>query len=148
MRTKRRKLKKVLDLREQALEKRALELAQSKSQLQEALDEHTRESERLLVAEKRREQLAAGRIDVGSWIESEQWLAQRKTDLGRANGRVASAEATVQDAWHGVVDARIDKKRIELLDARLATDEIQRENRLELRLSDELAQRNRKRGDD
>ena len=144
MTSKRQKLKKVLDLREQALDKRAQELVHSKAQLVDALDAHSRESERLLVAETHREQLTAGPIDVGSWIEAEQWLAQKKTDLGRANGRVAAAEATVQEAWHGVVEARIDKKRIELLDARLTTGENQRENRLEQRLSDELAQRTRK----
>jgi flagellar biosynthesis chaperone FliJ len=60
---------------------------------------------------------------------------------------VAAAEANVQQALHGVVEARIDKKRIELLDARLATGEIARENRLEQRLSDELAQRSRKTDD-
>ncbi len=144
MTSKRQKLKKVLDLREQALDKRAQELLHSKAKLVDALDAHSRESERLLVAETHREQLTAGPIDVGSWIEAEQWLAQKKTDLGRANGRVVAAEATVQEAWHGVVEARIDKKRIELLDARLTTGENQRENRLEQRLSDELAQRTRK----
>ena len=144
MSPKRRKLKKVLDLRDQALERRAFELTQSKSLLDEAMDEHSRESERLLMAEKHREQLTSGAIDVGSWIEAEQWLAHRKTELGRANGRVAAAEANVQQARDEVVEARIDKKRIELLDARLATGETRQANRAEQRLSDELAQRNRR----
>lgn len=148
MSPRRRKIKQVLDLREQALEKRAHELAKSRSQLKDALDEHVRESERLLVAEKFREKLAEGPIDVNSWIEAEQWLAHRKTELGRADGRVASAEATVQTAWHGVVEARMDKKRIELLDERLASSELKQENRVEQKLSDELAQRNRKAEDD
>jgi flagellar export protein FliJ len=144
MSSKRRKLQKVLDLREQALGKRALELTQSKAQLKDALDEHSLESERLLVAEKQREKLTVGPIDVGSWIEAEQWLAQKKTDLGRAHGRVTAAEVTVQHAWDGVVEARIDKKRIELLDQRLATTETRLENRLEQRLTDEFAQRQKK----
>jgi len=144
MNQKRRKIKKVLDLREQALEQRALELTQSKSVLSDAQDEHTRESERLQIAQEHRVKLTSGAIDVNSWIEAEQWLAQRRMDLGRADGRVLAAEAGVQQAWQEVVDARIDKKRIELLEARLATGEAEQINRLEQRLSDELAQRHRK----
>lgn len=144
MSSKRQKIKRVLDLREQTLEKRAAELTQSKFQLQDALDEHSRESERLMVAERLRETLMTGPIDVNSWIEAEQWLAHRKTELGRADGRVASAEATVQTAWHGVVEARMDKKRIELLEERLATGELRRENLVEQRLTDEFARRKRK----
>jgi flagellar export protein FliJ len=145
MSPKRQKIKKVLDLKDQALEKRALELSQSKTTLQGAIDEHSLESERLLVAEKHRQELTAGLIDVGSWIEAEQWLAHRRTELGRADGRVAAAEAQVKAAFTGVVEARIDKKRIELLDERLAQGEVTRENRIEQRLTDELALRARKR---
>jgi flagellar export protein FliJ len=148
MNTKRRKLRRVIDLREEALARRAQELKQSKLHLEDALDAHSRESERLLVAEKHRAKLTNGPVDVSSWMEAEQWLVQKKSDLGRANGRVAAAETTVQLAWHGVVEARIDKKRIELLDERLSTGEIQRENRLEQRLSDELAQRVKKSDED
>jgi flagellar export protein FliJ len=144
MNTKRRKLKRVIDLREEALAKRAQELKQSKLYLEDARDAHSRESERLLVAEKRRAELTNGPVEVSSWIDAEQWLMQKKSDLGRANGRVAEAETTVQLAWHSVVEARIDKKRVELLDERLSTGEIRRENRLEQRLLDELAQRVKK----
>lgn len=144
MNGKRRKIKKVLGLREQALDKRARELVLAKSQLVEAVDEHTRESERLLLAQHEREKLASGSIDVGSWVEAEQWLAQKRNDVGRACCRVNAAEETVQHAWHGVVEARIDKKRIELLDTRLAATALKTENRQEQRLADELAQRGRK----
>jgi flagellar biosynthesis chaperone FliJ len=104
MKSKRQRLKRVLDLREQALEKRARALAQSESQLKLARDERVHESEQLQVAEKYREDLTSGLIDVGSWVEAEQWLAQKKKDLGRASGRVAEAETSVQHALHGVPD--------------------------------------------
>jgi flagellar protein FliJ len=141
MTSKRNKLKKVLGLREQALEQRARALAQSKMQLQDALDEHTRESERLRVAEMQREKLMSGPVRVSSWIDAEQWIVQKKRAVGHANGRVTEAETTVHQAWDGVVQARIDKKRIELLDSRLAKAETARETRHEQRLNDEFAQR-------
>lgn len=141
MSPKRRKIKKVLSLREKALDQRALELAQSREVLDQAKRDHLLESERMLAAATRRRELSSGRVDIGSWIESEQWLRQRQQDLCRADGRVTQANATVSDALQGVVVAQIDKRRIELLDQHLADGELRRENVIEQRLTDELARR-------
>lgn len=148
MSPKRRKIQKVLSLREKALDQRALELAQSRETLEQAKREHVLESERLLAAATRRRELSSGRVDIGSWIESEQWLRQRQQDLYRADGRVAEANATVCDALQGVVAAQVDKRRIELLDQHLADGELRRENVIEQRLTDELARRRRPRNDE
>lgn len=148
MSPKRRKIQKVLTLREKALDQRAVELARSKEQLEQAKREHSLESERMLAAARRRHELSSGRVDVGSWIESEQWIRQRQAELSRADGRVVEAEATVNEAFHGVVSAQIDKRRIELLDQHLADGELRRENVIEQRLTDELARRRRLPGDE
>jgi flagellar export protein FliJ len=144
MNTRRKKIQRVLDVRKQALDERARQLSESRAQLQEALDDHSRESEHLAAAQKYRETVASGTTDIASFIEAEQWLMHRKQLVHRADGKVAEAESDVHRAWQGVVDARIDKKRIELLDERLVEGEKREENRLERRLSDELSLRSRK----
>lgn len=143
MSPKRRKIQKVLSLREKALDQRALELAQSRDSLEQAKRQHSLESERLVAAATRRRELSSGRVDIGSWIESEQWIRQRQLDLCRADCRVAQANATVSGALQGVVAAQIDKRRIELLDQHLAEGEVRRENAVEQRLTDEHARRRR-----
>jgi flagellar export protein FliJ len=143
MTTKRKKIQMVLELREQALEKRAGVLAQSRTNLKHAVDEAERESQRLRFAAEHREQLASSVTDVNSWIEAEQWLAHRRNALGRATGKVVKAEAVVQDDFKKVVAARIDKKKIELLDERLAEAQVRSELRTEQKLSDEFGQRRR-----
>lgn len=138
----------MLELREQTLDERALQLERSKAELEKARQQHSLESERLLAAARRRNALADGRTDVASWAEAEQWLTQRQAELRRANAGVTNAEATVNEALQGVVDARIDKRRIELLDQHLAQAELRKENQQEQRLTDELARRRRSRDGD
>ncbi|MGC4064324.1 MAG: flagellar FliJ family protein [Polyangiaceae bacterium] len=143
MNSKRKKIQKVLELREQALEKSAGALARSREKLAQAKTAAEKESERLLVASEHRAQLATQVTDVGAWIEAEQWLAYRRGALGRATGQVYSAEAAVQESLQKVVVARMDKKKIELLDERLAEEQLRRELRVEQKLSDEFGQRRR-----
>jgi flagellar FliJ protein len=146
MTTKRKKVQKVLELREQALERQASVLAQSRSKLRNAQAEAERESERLMHAAQQRAELAKAVADVGRWQEAEQWLAHRRRALGQATGVVAHAEAQVADNVKKVVAARIDKKKIELLDERLAEEQLRRELRAEQKLSDEFGQRRREDG--
>lgn len=143
MTSKRKKVQKVLELREEALAKRAGILASSQAKLQAAKEEAERESERLIEAARYREQLSCGVVDVGAWLEAEQWLAHRRKALGAASGLVASAEVVVKDDMGRVIAARIDKKRIELLDGRLAESQMRQELRSEQKLADEFAQRRR-----
>jgi flagellar export protein FliJ len=148
MNSKRKKIQKVLEIREQALEKSAGVLAKSREKLEQAKVVAEKESERLLVASEHREQLAMRVTDVGSWLEAEQWLAYRRGILGRATGQVYSAEAAVQESLQRVVVARMDKKKIELLDERLAEEQLRRELRVEQKLSDEFGQRRRNDADE
>jgi len=143
MTSKRKKIQKVLELREDALSKRAVALADSRVKLKHAMDEAARESERLQIAAQQREELTGSVFDVGSWLEAEQWLAHRKRVFGAASGQVVSAEAVVKDDFGRVIAARIDKKRIELLNGRLADEQVRRELRVEQKLSDEFGQRRR-----
>jgi flagellar export protein FliJ len=143
MTNKRKKIQKVLELREQTLGKRAGALVQSRTKLMHAVDEAERESQKLAAAAEHRASLAGSVTDVGSWLEAEQWLAHRRNALGRATGKVVKAEAVVQEDFKRVVTARIDKKKIEILDERLAESELRGEMRSEQKLSDEFAQRRR-----
>lgn len=148
MSPKRKKIQRVLSLREKKLDQRAIELEQSKSRLKTAKQEHSLESERLIEAAKRRAELADGRTDVGTWIEADQWLSQKQSDLRRADIRVAAAEASIQTALQNVVDARIDKRRIEILDEHLASGEARKVDKLEQRLTDEIARRRSRQNQD
>lgn len=143
MTSKRKKIKKVLELREQTLEKRAGALVQSRTKLQLAVDEAERESERLMLAAQHRATLTNAVANVGSWVEAEQWLAHRRNVLGRAAGKVVSAEAVVEKDFKRVVAARIDKKKLELLDGRMAEAQFRGELRSEQKQSDEFGLRRR-----
>jgi flagellar export protein FliJ len=143
MNSKREKIQRVLELREKALEKRAGVLAKSRTKLQEAVNEAERESERLMLAAQHRATLTNTISDVGAWVEAEQWLAHRRNVLGRATGNVVKAEAIVAEDFQRVVTARIDKKKIELLDGRIVEAQTRSELRTEQKQSDEFAQRRR-----
>jgi flagellar export protein FliJ len=148
MNSKRKRIQRVLELREQALEKSATVLARSRERLEQAKSLAERESERLLTANEHRAELTTRVTDVGSWLEAEQWIAHRRGVLGRATGQVYSAEAAVQDSLKKVVVARMDKKKIELLDGHLAEEQFRNELRLEQKLSDEFGLRRRSNTDD
>jgi flagellar export protein FliJ len=141
MTLRRKRMKKVLDIRERALQERAGVLSQAHEGHAAAEEQASSAVIRLQQAAEYRQQLASGAINVASWIDAEQWLAQRNHQNHAAQLRLQGAKAQVAQAYEDVIEARSNVKRIELLDQRLADQETRHQDRLEQKASDEQAQR-------
>jgi flagellar biosynthesis chaperone FliJ len=132
---------KVLEIRERTLQERAGALCQAHEGRALAQEQASGAALRLEQATQYRQQLANGEINISSWIDAEQWLVQRSRQNNLAQVHLQGAEARVVQAYEGVIEARSDVKRIELLDRRLADQEVRQQERLEQKTCDEHAQR-------
>lgn len=141
MSLRRKRMQRVLELREHTLKERAGALSQAHEGRAVAQEQVTSAAAELQQASEYRQQLAAGSMNVSVWIDAEQWLVQRSRQHNLAQVRLQGAEALVVQAHAGVVEARSGVKRMELLDKRLATQEIRQQERLEQKANDEHARR-------
>jgi flagellar biosynthesis chaperone FliJ len=141
MTLRRKKMKKVLEIRERTLQERAGTLSQAHEGRATAQEQASSAVTQLQEAAEYRQQLASGAIDIASWIDAEQWLRQRSRQHNLAQTRLQGAEAQVAQAFGEVIEARSNVKRIELLDRRLVEQETRQRDRLEQKASDEHAQR-------
>ena len=137
----RKRMHKVLEIRERTLEERAGALSQAHEGRDIAQEQASSAALELQQATEYREHLTTGAINVASWIDAEQWLVQRSRQNNLAQRRLQGAEALVVQAYEGVIEARSGVKRIELLDRRLADKELRQQERLEQKANDEHAQR-------
>ena len=141
MTLRRKKMKKVLEIRERTLQERAGMLSQAHEGRAVAQEQASSAVTHLQQAAEYRQQIASGAIDIASWIDAEQWLIQRSRQNNVAQTRLQGAEAQVAQAFDEVIEARSNVKRIELLDRRLADQEARQRDRLDQKASDEHAQR-------
>jgi flagellar export protein FliJ len=141
MTLRRKKMQKVLELREQTLHERAGVLSQAHEGRAVAQEHAANAAGHLEEAAQYRQHLATGSINVASWIDAEQWLAHRNQQHDLAQVQLQGAESLVLTAYDNVIQARSGVKRIELLDRRIATEELRRQGRLEQKASDEHSQR-------
>jgi flagellar export protein FliJ len=141
MSPRRRKVQRVLEVREQDLNEKATILVQVHQGHDLAQDRAANAAGQLAEAADYRQQLAHGQVNVASWIEAEQWLAQRNSEHESAQTQLANCKVQLTQAHHQVVQARVGVKSIELLDRRLAVGEMRTQMRIEQRLTDEHAQR-------
>jgi len=140
--TKRQKIQRVIEYREDVLSQRAGVLTDSQQKLEQQLREAEAEATRLTEAANHRSDLTGHeRVDVGSWLEAELWLRSRRAALELAERRVQDAEESVDQARQQVLVARMDVRRVELLDERLKDSQLRLDERLEQRLTDECALR-------
>ncbi len=141
MNPRRKKLQKIIELREKTLDecKLALKATQDAQRQAEALAEEQRRQ--VLAAEEHRAGLTRGVVSLDAWVQGEQWLSSRRTSLELAKVAVARADHGVSAARVSVLDARTGVRRIEVLEERLKTQELKRETRLEQRFLDELSAR-------
>jgi flagellar export protein FliJ len=141
MTLRRKKMEKVLELREQALQERAGALSVAHQGRAEAQEQVHTAANCLAQAAEYRSNLANGAFNVGAWIDAEQWLAQRTQQHSAAQVQLRGAEERVSQAYTNVLEARSDVKRIELLERRLTNHELRQERRSEQKNNDEFAQR-------
>lgn len=141
MTLRRKKMKKVLEIRERTLQERAVMLSQAHEGRAAAQEQASSAVTHLQQAAEYRQQIASGAVDIASWIDAEQWLIQRSRQNNVAQTHLQGAEAQVAQAFDEVIEARSNVKRIELLDRRLADQEARQLDRLDQKASDEHAQR-------
>jgi flagellar export protein FliJ len=141
MTIRRKKMQKVLELREQTLHERAGVLSQAHEGRAIAQEQATNAAGHLEEAAQYRQRLATAPTNVASWIDAEQWLAHRNHQNDLAQVQLQGAETLVMEAYDNVIQARSGVKRIELLDRRMASDEVRRQSRSEQKASDEHSQR-------
>jgi len=141
MTLRRKKVKRVIEIREQRLNERAVVLVQAHEGRSAAANLAMDAATHLAEATEYRKELMAQPLSVTSWIEAEQWLALRNNQHARAQTNLQSAEVVLTRAHENVLAARSDVKRMELLDKRLARGEARKQSRLEQSSNDEHARR-------
>jgi len=138
-----RRIGKIRDLKQRALEDRMKELVAAREQLAQA--------ERLLGDCVATRAQATGRIDEArrepiapdAWRELEEWLETTKLREASQRQRVAAHESAVELARQAVVTAQSEMKRLDELVDRIRTQELRIEHAKERKFEDEVAARKR-----
>jgi flagellar export protein FliJ len=138
-----RRIGKIRDLKQGALDDRTKELVAAREQLaiaERALGEcvSTRAQATARIDEARR-----GTIAPDAWRELEEWLETTKLREASQRQRVAAHESAVELARQAVVAAQSEVKRLEELMGRIRAQELSVEGAKERKLEDELAGRKR-----
>lgn len=138
-----RRIGKIRDMKQRALDDRTRELMAAREQLAHAertLGEcvATRARATARIDEARRGVLAPD-----AWRELEEWLETTKLREAAQRQRVAAHESSVELARQAVVAAQSEVKRLEELIARIRAEELAVEASKERKLEDELAGRKR-----
>ena len=141
MTPRRKKVQKVLEIREQDLNAKAGVLTQAHKDRNVAASQALDTATHLATATEYRKSLTFQPIDVLSWIDAEQWLARKIDQNTRAQMNLENAELLVMHAHKNVVEAHSDVKRMELLDKRLANGEAKQQSRFEQTSNDDHARR-------
>ena len=146
MSSRRTRLKKLLDLRQQQLEDCARELSRSRDRelrARERVDDETRE---LNTSLDRRASLAVEAANNDRWSSENDWLELRALHHQAATAALGKAELSRQRAHAEVLHARTQLKKLEVLQDRLRREELRDEERRDRRLHDEVAQKSASRG--
>lgn len=141
MTPRRKKVQRVLEIREQRLNERAGVLAKASEGRIAAASQLEEAAAHLAEAASYRKELTGQPTSVNSWIEAEQWLAHRNNQHLLAQIDLQQAEVRLSHAHENVLLARSDVKRMELLDKRLAQGEARKQARIEQSTNDEHARR-------
>jgi hypothetical protein len=141
MSPRRSRIEKVITLREKELDKRVAQLAGTRAAEVRALSaEEQKKLELEQASESRLKLLAAEQaLSAMSWIEANEWLANRRQHLEKAHVDVQRAALETAQAKGAVLSARSDLKKVELLSSRIEKQEQTHAQMLERRLEDELS---------
>jgi len=139
MSQRKKRLKKLIELREDELSQRLKQLAEQRAMEERATKALALENAQVANAEERRMSAISRAFDVKILNQETDWLVTcgRRRDL--ADREVARARRAVSEAQGQVMKAKNELKKIELLGQRVEAEEKVRAERSEQRLSDELA---------
>jgi hypothetical protein len=141
MSPRRTRIEKVVTLREKELDKRVQQLAGQRAAEARALSAEEQKKVELEQASQSRLKLAeeGEALSAMSWIEANEWLANRRLHHEKACIDAARAQLDTQKAQGAVLYARTDLKKVELLSERIQKQENDTAQRVERRLEDELS---------
>jgi flagellar export protein FliJ len=139
MSQKRARIAKVVNHREQQLDRRVAELGEARAEEKRREDAAELERMKLEKAEKERLEMSSGAMSAADWRAQNEWLASRALSHAVATREVEAAVEQVVEKQQGVLTARQALKGVELLDERLRKEELRAEERADQRLQDELA---------
>ena len=141
MSPRRTRIEKVVTLRERELDKRVQQLAGTRVVEAQALSAEEQQKLELEKASESRLKLAeeGEALSAMSWIEANEWLANRRLHLEKARVEAARAQVETRKAQGAVLTARTDLKKVELLSVRIQKQEDSTAQRVERRLEDELS---------
>jgi flagellar export protein FliJ len=141
MSPRRNRIEKVVTLREKELDKRVQQLAGTRAAEARALSAEEQKKQELEQASESRLKLAeeGEALSAMSWIEANEWMANRRLHLEKARIEALRAQQNTQKAQGAVMVARTDLKKVELLSERIQKQEESTTQRTERRLEDELS---------
>lgn len=141
MSPRRKRIEKVVGLREKELDKRVQELAGTRAAEARAMSDEERKRRELELASESRLKMAehGGELSAMSWIEANEWLNNRRLHLEKARVQAAQAQLETRRAQTAVMAARTDLKKVELLSERLQKQETTTAERALRRMEDELS---------
>ncbi|MFZ5894319.1 MAG: flagellar export protein FliJ [Myxococcota bacterium] len=139
MSQRKKRLKKLIELREHEVEQRLIRLAEQRASEDRAQKTLSLEVEQYARAEDRRLTAISQAFDVKVLNQENDWLVTcgRRREL--AEREVLRARRAVAEAQGQLLKAKNELKKIELLAQRVEAEEKVRAERSEQRLSDELA---------
>lgn len=137
--TNRRRLKKVVEHREKALDESVQKLTAARAEQQRAEEERERARQEVERAAAERQKIAEGVMAVDDWRAANEWLQSRQATHAVRGREVARAEAQVEQSREGLLSARVALRSVELLDEKLARQENVAAERKAQRLEDEIA---------
>jgi flagellar export protein FliJ len=141
MSARRKRVKKVLALRQEQLEKRVFALTTAQTGASVAAQTLEDERRRLELAVHQRAVLSQVAADVGSWRDADAWIASRAQTCELARRALIRAEQAVERARREVVAVNRSVQRIQALDHRLELQARAALAKREQLLEDELASR-------
>lgn len=137
--TSRRRLKKVVEHREKALDESVQKLTAARAEQQRAEEERERARQEVERAAAERQKIAEGVMAVDDWRAANEWLQSRQATHAVRGREVEKAEAQVEQSREGLLSARVALRSVELLDEKLARQENVAAERKAQRLEDEIA---------
>jgi hypothetical protein len=141
MSARQKRVKKVLALRQEQLEKRVFALTAAQTAASVAGQTLEDERRRLELAVYQRSILSQQAADVGSWRDADAWIASRAQVCELARRALVRAEQATERARREVVAANRSVQRIQALAHRLEVQARAAQARSEQLLEDELASR-------
>lgn len=141
MSPRRKRIEKVVGLREKELDKRVQELLGTRAAEARAMSDEERKRLELEQASESRLKMAAdgGELSATSWIEANEWMNNRRLNHEHARAQAARAQLETKRAQTAVLTARTDLKKVELLSERLQQQETTTAERAQRRMEDELS---------